>query len=78
MDQLSPLNVKFRSTFFISNIFCRISGAQSLDGQWQFAQHSLDDMMPGFNVVFEGIVGSSFTGDIAIDDITIKDSDCCK
>ena len=52
----------------------QLSGAQ---GQtWQQAQAPINQTSKSYRVVFEGKRGTSYTGDIAIDDISFTSSAC--
>ncbi|EDO47787.1 predicted protein [Nematostella vectensis] len=42
---------------------------------WRVAQVTLTSVVP-FKVIFEGVTGTSYTGDIAIDDVEILDGQC--
>lgn len=50
-----------------------LSGNQGL--QWQKAQVTVFSVLP-YQISFEGVIGSGFKGDIAIDDIRIDDGAC--
>ncbi|XP_033112049.1 MAM and LDL-receptor class A domain-containing protein 1-like [Anneissia japonica] len=45
------------------------------ENSWRLGQISVETKS-AFQIMFEGIVGSSYTGDIALDDITITDGIC--
>lgn len=54
-----------------------LSGQQG--SQWLEAQIPVQPILSVYSVYFEGIRGASFTGDIAIDDITFQQASCgCK
>ncbi|XP_071965542.1 MAM and LDL-receptor class A domain-containing protein 1-like [Antedon mediterranea] len=43
---------------------------------WRPAEVTINDVGDDYKVIFEGIVGISFQGDIAIDDVTVADYSC--
>lgn len=44
--------------------------------QWYAAQVNIPAQSQQFNLVFEGIAGPGFQGDIALDDIRVKNNGC--
>jgi len=44
--------------------------------QWNFAKFDISSSSSSYKVVIEGVRGSSFQGDIGIDDISIKEHSC--
>lgn len=44
--------------------------------QWLVAHVTITSPTSGYQVVFEGVIGASYTGDIAIDDIRLLDGRC--
>lgn len=44
--------------------------------QWNFGQTNLPSSVSSYNVVFEGIVGPGYRGDIALDDIQMVQGQC--
>ena len=44
--------------------------------QWIQGQISLGSSNSPFQIMFEGVVGTGFTGDIAIDDVSFSDQSC--
>lgn len=70
---IGTLNVYAERRTVQSNVVWSKSGNQG--DVWRYATvtvTSKDD----FNIVIEGVVGSSFTGDIAIDDVKVVANDC--
>ncbi|XP_025085553.1 MAM and LDL-receptor class A domain-containing protein 1-like [Pomacea canaliculata] len=51
-----------------------LSGDQG--AQWQKASVPVHDNKKEFMLVFEGVVGSSYLSDMAIDDVSLTDGDC--
>ncbi|ESO97870.1 hypothetical protein LOTGIDRAFT_152977 [Lottia gigantea] len=49
-------------------------GTQGL--QWKKAQINIKDIKNTFNVVFEGIKGTGYLGDISVDDVSMADGEC--
>lgn len=43
---------------------------------WIEGKISLGSASSPFQIMFEGVVGSGFTGDIAIDDVSFSDQSC--
>ncbi|XP_038052723.1 MAM and LDL-receptor class A domain-containing protein 1-like [Patiria miniata] len=53
-----------------------VNGQQSTDEyNWLNGQFDVSETLP-FQIVFEGVVGASYQGDIAIDDIELVDGNC--
>lgn len=52
----------------------RLSGNQGQ--QWLQGQAPIPVLKTSYKVIFEGVRGRSYTGDIAIDDITFTGSTC--
>lgn len=44
--------------------------------QWLVAQVTIRSVVTSYQVVFEGVRGRSYTGDIAIDDVKLMDGRC--
>ncbi|XP_065183994.1 MAM and LDL-receptor class A domain-containing protein 1-like [Sycon ciliatum] len=73
---IGTLNVKLYSlTNSITSTAWTKSGNQG--NAWLLATVALSPSLGNFQIMFEGIDGTSFTGDIAIDDISFETS-CCK
>ena len=53
---------------------CNISGSNS--STWQYACVQITKHSSNAKVVFEGVVGKNFAGDIAIDDVVLDHGDC--
>lgn len=69
---VDTLNVYIKSSLFRR----RLWGKSGDQGQfWQLGQVSLSSPVD-YQVVFEGIRGQSYQGDIAIDDVTVYDGGC--
>jgi hypothetical protein len=44
--------------------------------RWIRAQYGIQKNSPGFQLIFEGIVANGYRGDIAIDDVSVKQGSC--
>ena len=57
-------------------LLCRIWTRRGTQGnKWRYAQVNLISNQP-FYVIFEGVRGSSYMGDIALDDLDVADGPC--
>lgn len=77
----------YGATIGALNIYTRINNQLSAQPLWSIRGNQGDQWrvasitvktISDFQIVFEGIAGSSFTGDIAIDDIFVDDSGPCQ
>ncbi|XP_072170533.1 MAM domain-containing glycosylphosphatidylinositol anchor protein 2-like [Diadema setosum] len=57
-----------------SDVLFSLTGA--IGNAWYKAQVSIDNYTQPFYITMEGIRGSSFTGDIAVDDIVLSEGSC--
>ena len=72
-SSIGTLNV-YTSRFFYRRLSWTKKGNQG--NKWHKAQVSLPPYFYGVSVTFEAVRGSSFFGDIAIDDVTFSESTC--
>jgi hypothetical protein len=60
-----------------NNVIWQLSGKQSNNQKdWKFGSVPLVPNQQNFKIVIEGVVGSSFDGDIALDDFVFEISPC--
>ncbi|XP_067654295.1 MAM and LDL-receptor class A domain-containing protein 1-like isoform X2 [Haliotis asinina] len=71
---VGSLNVYIRVPGRTDNMIWHQSGNHS--NYWLFGQVPISERSNSYIIVFEGVRGNSYTGDIAIDDITVTSSTC--
>lgn len=59
---------------FAKQIIWQLQGQQG--SQWKQGQAPIPNTGNSYRVVFEGVRGTDYSGDIAIDDITFTESNC--
>lgn len=81
MDESVDFNVPVICKFYIfpvlgsyNRTLWHLSGNQG--NQWSQGQAPIPVQSTSYTIIFEGIRGKSYTGDIAIDDITFSSSTC--
>ena len=72
-SSIGTLNV-YTAQFFFQRLSWTKTGNQG--NEWRKAQVSLPLYFFGVSITFEAVRGSSFYGDIAIDDVTLLESTC--
>lgn len=70
---VNRLNVYSRNGGVMSQVWTRL-GNQGLD--WKYAQVHITNQGLGQQLVFEGVAGTGYSGDIALDDVTFNTGDC--
>ncbi|XP_078334103.1 MAM and LDL-receptor class A domain-containing protein 1-like [Crassostrea virginica] len=76
-SQIGKLNVKLRLNNALGSTIWSKSGNQG--NQWSIAQVTLQNIQintPTYQVAFEGVRGTGFLSDIAIDDVSIVNGTC--
>ncbi|XP_055957693.1 MAM and LDL-receptor class A domain-containing protein 2 [Patella vulgata] len=71
---VDTLNVKLRVPGLPDYIIWQLKGQQG--NKWVFAQAPILPNKKSYQIVFEGVRGATYTGDIAIDDIIFTQSSC--
>ncbi|XP_013397768.1 MAM and LDL-receptor class A domain-containing protein 1-like [Lingula anatina] len=73
-DQIGTLNVYMKNRPNLGRPLFTKSG--SLGNKWIQANVTLNSRNRAFTVVFEGLIGTGFRGDIALDDVTVSTGNC--
>ena len=72
-ESTGTLNVLIKENGILTKNIWERSG--NLGNQWRYAHVTIDNPND-FQVVFEGVIGTNHTGDIAVDDIEIENGEC--